>query len=140
MMIANSRPAVRASTSIVIARPSPRIRSSRWTGGRCFVTTLKFFERFLDRLLADAGWSRDAVELIVPHQASPAALAHLAERCGFGRERVVDIMRDHGNQIAASLPTALDHARRAGRLKPGTRALLLGTSAGLSLGGIALVA
>jgi len=109
-------------------------------GRALFRHTLKYFEPFLDRLLADAGWSRDAVELIVPHQASPAALAHLVERCGFGRERVVDIMRDHGNQIAASLPTALDHARRAGRLKPGTRTLMLGTSAGLSLGGIALVA
>jgi 3-oxoacyl-[acyl-carrier-protein] synthase-3 len=109
-------------------------------GRALFRHTLKFFEPFLDRLLGDAGWRRDDVELIIPHQASPAALLHLVERCGFGVERVVNIMRDHGNQIAASLPTALDHARRSGRLRPGTKSLMLGTSAGLSLGGIAFVA
>ena len=109
-------------------------------GRALFRHTLKFFEPFLDRLLGDAGWRRDEVALIIPHQASPAALLHLVERCGFGVERVVNIMRDHGNQIAASLPTALDHARRSGRLRPGTKSLMLGTSAGLSLGGIAFVA
>jgi 3-oxoacyl-[acyl-carrier-protein] synthase III len=109
-------------------------------GRALFRHTLKFFEPFLDRLLGEAGWRRDEVDVIIPHQASPAALLHLVERCGFGIERVVNIMRDHGNQIAASLPTALDHARRAGRLRPGTKSLMLGTSAGLSLGGIAFVA
>jgi 3-oxoacyl-[acyl-carrier-protein] synthase-3 len=109
-------------------------------GRALFRHTLKFFEPFLARLLGDAGWRRDEVELVIPHQASPAALAHLVERCGFGTERVVDIMHDHGNQIAASIPTALDRARKSGRLKEGTRALMLGTSAGLSLGGIAFVA
>ncbi|MDQ6434277.1 3-oxoacyl-[acyl-carrier-protein] synthase III C-terminal domain-containing protein [Mesorhizobium sp. LHD-90] len=108
-------------------------------GKALFRHTIQFFEPFLDRLLADAGWSRDDVEIVIPHQASPMALAHLAERCGFG-SRIVDIMRDHGNQIAASIPIALDTARRSGRLEPGAKALMLGTSAGLSLGGIAFVA
>jgi 3-oxoacyl-[acyl-carrier-protein] synthase-3 len=109
-------------------------------GRALFRHTLDIFEPFLDRLLADAGWTRDEVELVIPHQASPMALAHLVKRCGFGTARVVDIMRDHGNQIAASIPMALDHARRSGRLGKGMKTLMLGTSAGLSLGGIAFVA
>jgi 3-oxoacyl-[acyl-carrier-protein] synthase-3 len=111
----------------------------RMDGKALFRHTIQFFEPFLDRLLASAGWSRDDVDIVIPHQASPMALAHLAERCGFGA-RIVDIMRDHGNQIAASIPTALDTARRSGRLVAGMNALMLGTSAGLSLGGIAFVA
>ena len=109
-------------------------------GKALYRLTFSFFEGFLDRLLEKAGWSRGDVEVILPHQASATALSHLVDQCGFDRSRVVDIMATHGNQIAASLPSVLDHARREGRLKPGTKALMIGTSAGLSLGGMAFVA
>lgn len=109
-------------------------------GKALFRYTIAYFEPFLDRLLEKAGWRRDEVDLVIPHQASDTALAHLAKRCGFAPEKIINIMHDHGNQIAASLPTALDHAYRSGRLKPGMRAILVGTSAGLSLGGLALLA
>ena len=78
--------------------------------------------------------------MVVPHQASPGALHHLIRRCGFRRERIVDIIARQGNQIAASLPSALHEARVAGHLRSGAKALLLGTSAGISLGGLALIA
>ena len=110
----------------------------RMDGEALFKLTLHHFEPFLDRLLAEAGWRRDEVDLVVPHQASPGALHHLAKRCGFAADRVVDIVRDYGNQIAASLPTALDVARRT-RDCAGKRTLLLGTSAGVSFGGMALI-
>jgi 3-oxoacyl-[acyl-carrier-protein] synthase-3 len=37
--------------------------------------------------------------------------------------------------IAASLPYALHVARRSGRLQAGTNSLLIGSAAGISLGG-----
>ena len=98
-----------------------------------------FFPGFLDRLLSKAGWSREDVDVVVPHQASKAALHHLAKRCGFPKSKIIDIIQDHGNQVAASIPTALDFARRSGRMIEGSRVLLLGTSAGVSFGGVALV-
>lgn len=93
---------------------------------------------FVDRVLARTGWSRKQVDLVVPHQASPHALAHIIKRCGFSREQVFDQVRDMGNLVAASLPVALFSAREQGRLKPGARVLLMGTSAGLSLGAMTL--
>ena len=102
--------------------------------------TLQHFDGFLDRLLQEAGWRREEVDLVVPHQASPGALRHLASRCGFGEDRIIDIVGTLGNQIAASLPTALDMARRGGRLPSGSRTLFLGTAAGLTLGGMAWIA
>lgn len=93
---------------------------------------------FVEDLLARAGVDRDQLDWIVPHQASHLALAHLTKRLGFAPERVVDIFADHGNQVAASLPTALDIAIRDGRIRRGQRLLLLGTGAGLSLGGMVL--
>ncbi|MNG35286.1 3-oxoacyl-[acyl-carrier-protein] synthase 3 protein 1 [compost metagenome] len=65
-------------------------------------------------------------------------MQHAARRLGFGPEKVVDIFAQHGNQIAASLPTALDIAIRDQRIQRGQRLMLIGTGAGLSLGGMIL--
>ena len=110
----------------------------RMDGKALFRRTLEHFEGFLDRLLGEAGWSRDEVDVVVPHQASPGALHHLVKRCGFRGERVINIIARQGNQIAASMPSALHEARIEGLLGEGRKALLLGTSAGISLGGMAL--
>lgn len=107
-------------------------------GRALFRLTAQHLRGFVDDLLAQAGWTRDSVDLVIPHQASPAALAHMARLTGFAPAKVVDISASHGNQIAASIPFALDLARRQGRIAPGARLLLLGTSAGVSFGGIAL--
>jgi 3-oxoacyl-[acyl-carrier-protein] synthase-3 len=109
-------------------------------GKELFRLAARHFDAFVDDLLARAGWARDDVDLVIPHQASPAALTHMIRQTGFARDRVVDIIADHGNQIAASIPFVLDTTLRAGRMPPGTRTLLLGTSAGVSFGGMAYVA
>lgn len=107
-------------------------------GHQLFKLTAKHFPDFVSRLLDRAGWRREDVDLVVPHQASPLALAHLIKRCGFAKEKVVDIVSDYGNQVAASIPTALHLAREWGRVTAGSKLLLLGASAGVSFGGMAI--
>lgn len=109
----------------------------RMDGPELFRLAARHLKGFVGDLLARAGWTRDTVDLVVPHQASPAALAHMIRQTGFDPDRVVDIVADHGDQIAASIPFALDVARRAGRVPPGSRVLFLGTSAGVTFGGMA---
>ena len=109
-------------------------------GPALFALTRRHLGPFTERLLAAAGWSAEDVDRVVPHQASPLALAHMARALPFRAEAIVDISREVGNQVAASLPTALDHARRSGLAPPGARLLLLGTAAGVSLGGAAVIA
>ncbi|EJL23588.1 3-oxoacyl-(acyl-carrier-protein) synthase III [Caulobacter sp. AP07] len=92
----------------------------------------------IDQVLGEAGLDRQGVDLIVPHQASHPGLEHVRRLMGGDSARVVDIFDGHGNQIAASLPTALCHAWEAGRLKPGTTVLLLGTAAGISVSAMVL--
>ncbi len=104
-------------------------------GQAAFRVAAKRLPRFLARLLSEAGVSRDEIGVVIPHQASAQALDHARALIGFGRTQVVDIFADHGNQIATSIPTTLHHARISGRLQPGTLALLIGTSAGISIGG-----
>jgi 3-oxoacyl-[acyl-carrier-protein] synthase-3 len=107
-------------------------------GKELFRLTSRHFSGFVGELLRRAGWRHEDVGLIVPHQASPLALAHMARQSGFAAEKMIDISARYGNQIAASIPFALDIARKQGRVMPGTKVLFLGTSAGVSFGGMAL--
>ena len=107
-------------------------------GKALFRVTHRHFPPFVEQVLAAAGWSRADVDLVVPHQASPLALEHMVQHTGMAQDRVVDVAARLGNQIAASIPTALDIAWRDGRIGPGAKLLLLGTSAGVSFGGMAI--
>ncbi|AHE56306.1 3-oxoacyl-[acyl-carrier-protein] synthase III C-terminal domain-containing protein [Sphingomonas sanxanigenens] len=94
--------------------------------------------KLVDATLAEAGLTRQTVDLIVCHQASAPGVEHVRRLMGGAPARVVDIFADHGNQIAASLPSGLVAARRAGLLRPGMSVLLLGTAAGISAAAMAL--
>lgn len=102
-------------------------------GRALFKLTRKAFLPFVETVLDTQGWSLADVDCVVPHQASPGALAQMAQALGV-QDRVVDMAANHGNLIAASLPVALDHARKTGAAPPGARVLLLGTAAGVSFG------
>lgn len=95
---------------------------------RAVARAMPSFVRELDRRLGGV-----RPDVVIPHQASAVGLRYLRERSGISADRVVDILADHGNQVSASIPTALDHAVRSGQLRRGDTALLLGTGAGLSL-------
>ena len=93
---------------------------------------------FLAGVLADAGVGLDDIDVVVPHQASGLGLRFLRERLGVRAETVVDILGDRGNQVSASMPTALAQAVESGRLRRGDLCLLIGTGAGLVFGGAVL--
>lgn len=93
--------------------------------------------RFLKTFFAQAKVDADQVALVVPHQPSGPGLQMLS-RLGFAPDRVVNIVADYGNCVAASIPMALAIAQRDGRLHRGDRLLLLGTAAGVSIGGALL--
>lgn len=104
-------------------------------GTGVFRAVARRFPAVMDRLLGHSGVKLPQVETVIPHQASATALEHLKRSLPDGHARTVDIFRDHGNQIASSMPHALHVARTTGRLRQGTHSLLIGSSAGVSLGG-----
>jgi 3-oxoacyl-[acyl-carrier-protein] synthase III len=94
--------------------------------------------KMIDETVAAAGLGLDRLDHVICHQASHPALEYVRHILGDRPERVVDLFASHGNQIAASLPTALVHARNEGRFVPGSHALMLGTSAGISMGAMVM--
>ena len=106
-------------------------------GARIYRLARRRVGELLDELWAETGLGPDDIDLVVPHQASGHGLAALP-RYGLAEDRIVNILADHGNCIAASIPMALAHAQAHGRLERGHRVLLVGTGAGLSVGGAIL--
>ena len=84
--------------------------------------------------VAAAGMTLDDIDLFVYHQANTRILASLAERLELEPARVVDAIARLGNTSAASVPLALDAARRDGRLAPGMRVLLAAAGSGFTWG------
>jgi len=69
------------------------------------------------------------VAQVVLHQANGRILGQLTKRLGFDPSKVCSVIERYGNTSSASLPIALDHAVRAGRLRP-HEVLLLGSFGG----------
>src|SRR5580658_124980 len=93
---------------------------------------------FLNTLFDRAGVTSHDVVTWVPHQASGHALTHIQNVLGISDERLIWTLPTHGNQVAASLPVALHHAFISNRAPPGAIIAVVGTGAGLSIGGAVL--
>jgi 3-oxoacyl-[acyl-carrier-protein] synthase-3 len=110
----------------------------RMDGPEIYRRASRLLPRFLDEVLARAGWSRAEVEHVVPHQASGRGVDLLTRLCGLRPEQIVRNVETRGNCAAAALPIALAEAVGAGVVRRGERVLLIGTGAGLGLGAVAL--
>jgi 3-oxoacyl-[acyl-carrier-protein] synthase-3 len=121
-----------------ITEPFAPLALFRMDGKAVFRLAAEKLPGFVTGLLADSGKALAEIDLWVPHQASAHALQFVRKKFAIGREKMVDIFAEHGNQVAASLPTALHQAIESGRLRRGEHALLLGTGAGVGLGGAVL--
>lgn len=107
-------------------------------GPGIFRLAAQHMEAFVSRIIGSGKDRWNAIDLVIPHQASLPAMQHLRKRLGIPQAKLMEIVQDHGNVIAASLPMALHEAITHGRLQRGQTTLLLGTSAGFSLGGALL--
>lgn len=93
-----------------------------------------FIEKFEQKL----GFELNKCDMVVPHQASGSAMELMRRKLGLEPEAWMNIISEYGNMIAASIPLALKLAVDQGRVKRGDRVSLIGTSAGFSIGALAL--
>ena len=107
-------------------------------GKATYKFTAELLPKFLKNLFDKAGLKISDIDLFIPHQASKLAIRHLQDRIKIPEEKLINIFPENGNQVAASIPSALHHAFTNNKIKNGDRILLLGTSAGISVGGMLL--
>ena len=77
--------------------------------------------------------SQPDIDLLIPHQASGKGVKAYWKFGGFDKGKVMDIINETGNCVAASLPLALVMAYEQKRINEGDKIFLVGTGAGLSI-------
>lgn len=106
-------------------------------GPAVFAMAVKHAPTFLERLQPGLSKGIGEIKLVVPHQASKLALeAH--RFYGMKRSQIARTIDHYGNVIAASIPLTFHESLREGRIERGDKILMLGTGAGLSIGGMIL--
>jgi 3-oxoacyl-[acyl-carrier-protein] synthase-3 len=86
------------------------------------------------KVLDQAGYEPSQIQLLVPHQANLRIIEATAKRLEIPPEKVFTNIHKYGNTSAASVPLALDEARRTGRLNPGDLVLMVVFGGGLTWG------
>jgi 3-oxoacyl-[acyl-carrier-protein] synthase-3 len=76
----------------------------------------------------------DQISLVIPHQANLRIIEAISEYLELPLDRFFVNVDRYGNTSAASIPLALDEARRTGRIKSGDLTLLVAFGAGLTYG------
>jgi 3-oxoacyl-[acyl-carrier-protein] synthase-3 len=106
-----------------------------YMNGRAVVEfTLREVPRAITELCAKAGVTLDAIDAVVPHQASAMVLENIRKEINLPPERFVVCMEDIGNTVSCSIPIALQRAAGKGQVAPGALLLLVGFGVGLSWG------
>ncbi len=82
--------------------------------------------------LQRAGLTVDDIDLIVPHQANIRIVESAWRKIGFSMDRTSMVLEHTGNTSAASIPLALKHAQRNGRVNPGDIVMFVGFGAGMT--------
>ena len=106
----------------------------RMKGREVFRHAVVNLSQVLEQVLDEAGLRVEAIDWIVPHQANRRILDATAKKLAIAPEKVIVTVDIHANTSAASVPLALDVARRDGRIRPGDLVMLEAMGGGFTWG------
>ena len=107
-------------------------------GQAVFKLAVGVLEKAARATLDKAGLTEADIDWLIPHQANIRIMQSTARKLKLPMDKVVVTVAEHGNTSAASIPLALDHAVRAGQVKPGQHVLLEGVGGGFTWGAVLL--
>ena len=111
-----------------------RAHCIRMNGREVFKSAVRVMETVAREMMEQHHLTPDQITLVIPHQANIRIIESLAGSLKIPMERVYVNLDRYGNTSSASIPLALDEARRSGRIKPGDLTLLVAFGAGLTYG------
>lgn len=106
----------------------------RMKGREVFRHAVVNLAEVLQETIDEIGIAADEIDWVVPHQANKRILDATARKMGIPAERVIVTVDQHANTSAASVPLALDTARKDGRIKDGDLILLEAMGGGFTWG------
>ncbi|MFD1694633.1 beta-ketoacyl-ACP synthase III [Roseibium aestuarii] len=110
----------------------------RMEGKEVFKHAVGMITDVIEDAFAATGLSAEDLDWFIPHQANKRIIDASAKKLGIAPEKVVTTVDLHGNTSAASIPLALCHAVRDGRVKRGDLVLLEAMGGGFTWGSVLL--
>lgn len=107
-------------------------------GQAVFKLAVKVLEEAARAVLAKAGRADSSIDWLIPHQANIRIMQGTAKKLKVPTDKLIVTVDEHGNTSAASVPLALDHAVRAGKVQRGHTVLLEGVGGGFTWGAVLL--
>lgn len=107
-------------------------------GNEIFKHAVRYMGDAALRVAKEAGLEPEDIDLLVPHQANLRIIQATAKRLGLPWEKVYLNIEKFGNTSSASVPLALDHAVKEGRIKKGDNIISVAFGGGLTWGAVAI--
>ncbi len=101
-----------------------------------FKLAVSVLENGVRAVLAKAGRVDSDIDWLIPHQANIRIMQGLAKKLSLSVEKLIVTVDQHGNVSAASIPLALDHAIRSGKVRRGDTLMLEGVGGGFTWGAV----
>ena len=105
-------------------------------GQEVFNFTLKVVPAAVEALLDKAGFQQEQVDYFIFHQANRFMLETLRKKLRIPEDRFCICLEHCGNTVSSTIPIALAHALKEGRVHSGSRVMLVGFGVGLSWGAV----
>jgi 3-oxoacyl-[acyl-carrier-protein] synthase-3 len=106
----------------------------RMKGREVFKLAVRNMGKACVEILEQHGLAVSQIGCVIPHQANQRIVDAIAKSLGLPPGRLFTNLQRYGNTSAASIPLALDEARRSGAIAPGDLSLLVAFGAGLTYG------
>jgi 3-oxoacyl-[acyl-carrier-protein] synthase III len=111
-----------------------RVGKVQMQGKEVFKHAVQILSTVSHEVLTASGFSADAVDWVVPHQANRRIIEASAEKLGLAVDKIILTIENHGNTSAASIPLALHHGYSQGLFRPGQLLLLQALGGGFTWG------
>jgi 3-oxoacyl-[acyl-carrier-protein] synthase-3 len=107
-------------------------------GQAVFKLAVRVLDEVARAVLEKAGREDTDIDWLIPHQANIRIMQGTAKKLKLPMDKLVVTVDEHGNTSAASIPLALDHAVRQGRIRRGDTLMLEGVGGGFTWGAVLL--
>lgn len=94
------------------------------------------FSEVIQEGLAKNNLQKDAIDMLIPHQANLRISQFIQKKFGLSDDQVYNNIQNYGNTTAASIPIALSEAWEKGKIKDGDVVVLAAFGSGFTWGSV----
>ncbi|GCL73514.1 ketoacyl-ACP synthase III [Paenibacillus naphthalenovorans] len=118
--------------------PQPHSEETKYkilmNGNRIFRLAVTLMSQSIKETLEHSGLTLDQVDWVIPHQANQRIIDAVGRTLDVPHEKMISTIRYYGNNSAATIPLAMDHSVKTGKIKRGDMVAMAAFGGGLGWG------